>query len=436
MEEEKKFEKKSTKKIAIIVAIVVVLLVALVGGLLFLNNRNKPEKIFETAVEDMFEMTENDGEEIRSERITLELSADVETDMAEIKAIAPMIKAVKINSVTEIDLDKKIFNQNLSATYDNEEVINVDGLIQNEKIYVYLNELYSKYIDVTNALEDELGMELDLTTMFESALKPVNEDLIKDIQEIIIEQINSSKPEQEEVELNGNKVKKSTMKLSAKDVTTLSKDILEKINEYENNAEIASMAQDLEEAIDSDYYEDEDVLEISLYTKGFKNEIVKLEIDIIEYDEAIMKIEYNEESEERATLTMVIDGQLLGAIIEKEDEDNTAITVVFNEEEAELDNATEMFEIVINETSENKGTITFNMDLGKIMTELALNDEKIKLKIALNLKYKIEENAKIEERNTSNSIELDEFTEEDFEKIYTNIEKNDILMSIMEFIMK
>jgi len=435
MGEEKNFEKKSTKKIAIIVAIVVLLVAIVAGVVLFLYSKNKPEKIFEEAVEDVFELTEQKKEEVRTGRVSLELSANVESNMAEIKAVSPMIKAVKINSITEYDLDKKIFNQNLSATYDDDQVISVDALVQDEKIYVYLNELYSKYIDVTETLESELGTELDLSMLFEATTETVNEDLIKDIKEIVIEKIKSSDLEQEDVELNGEKVKKSTLELTAKDITILTKDLLKKINEYEKNDELETLIQDLEASMEYNDYDDEVVLEIALYTKGFKNEIVKLEVDFIEYDETVMKIEYSEENENKATLTAVMDEQLFGAVIEKEGQ-NTTINIVFNQEEAKLSTAIEVFEIVINEENENEGIITYNMDLGKMMTYLGENDENIELKATLNIKYKVEENAKIETRDTSNSIKIEEFTDDDVMELYANIYENEILRGLMNLIMQ
>ena len=81
---EDNFEKKSTKKVGIIIAVVAVILIAaIVVGVIFLNSRKKPEKIFEKTVEDIFEMTERESS--KSGRIALEISGEIDADDPEIK---------------------------------------------------------------------------------------------------------------------------------------------------------------------------------------------------------------------------------------------------------------------------------------------------------------------------------------------------------------
>ena len=96
------------------------------------------------------------------------------------------MKVIKLKLTTEIDLDKEIFNANILATYNNMQVISLDTLIQNERAYIYLKDLYSKYIE----LDEEYLEGVDLSTLFTTP-KTINEDLITDIKQIILDEVNS-----------------------------------------------------------------------------------------------------------------------------------------------------------------------------------------------------------------------------------------------------
>ena len=98
----------------------------------------------------------------RKKKAEVELSAELEANDPEVKAINEFLKVIKLKLTTEIDLDKEIFNANILATYNNMQVISLDTLIQNERAYIYLKDLYSKYIE----LDEEYLEGVDLSTLF------------------------------------------------------------------------------------------------------------------------------------------------------------------------------------------------------------------------------------------------------------------------------
>ena len=55
--------------------------------------------------------------------------------------------------------------------------------------------------------------------------------------------------------------------------------------------------------------------------------------------------------------------------------------------------------------------------------------------VILKLKYNIDCNVNIEERDTSNSIDIDSFTEEDMMEIMENIQQNEILYGLLVLMM-
>ena len=324
----------------------------------------------------------------------LELSAEINAEDAEIKAVNEMLKAIKLKATLETDLDKKIFNENLLATYDGEQVISVDLLVQDNKMYAYLNDLFSKYIEFNEA--DLEGVDLSsIFTATEAA--EIDENLLNDIKQILVDEVNSRELTQEKTKLNDENVLKTTLRLTPNDILDIAIKILNKINEYENIPELEEAIEDLR--IEMEYSDEtENYVDISVYTKGLKNELVKAEALMIDkdYDEAIV------------------------FELEKNSEQEYTVKISLNEESTSVSEATELMSITVNEENENKGTIKFEMNI---------EDQG---SIALNINYNVDYNANIEERDVSNSIDANSLTEEDVMEIMENIQKNEILYSIIQ----
>ena len=394
---EENFEKKSSKKVGIIITVVVLLLVigAIVGGIIYLNSTRKPEKIFAKTIEDTFQMVKT--ENYRKAKMELELSAEINAEDAEIKAVNEMLKAIKLKATLETDLDKKIFNENLLATYDGEQVISVDLLVQDNKMYAYLNDLFSKYIEFNEA--DLEGVDLSSIFTATEAVE-VDENLLKDIKQILIDEVNSRELTQEKTKLNDENVLKTTLRLTPNDILDIAIKILNKINEYENIPELEEAIEDLR--IEMEYSDEtENYVDISVYTKGLKNDLVKAEVLMIDkdYDEAII-FELEKNSEQEYTISMSL-----------------------NEESTSVSEATELMSITVNEENENKGTIKFEMNI---------EDQG---SIVLNINYNVDYNVNIEKRDVSNSIDANSLTEEDAMEIRENIQKNEILYGLLELMM-
>ena len=391
---EENFEKKSNKKVGIIIAVILILVIftIIAGGLISLTNNKKPEKIFAKTVEDMFQMSEKEVN-ARTAKVGLELSADIESTDPEIKAMNQILNAIKINFTTELDLDKKILNANILATYDDEQIVSLDGLIQDEKLYVYLRDLYSRYIEVNEQYLE--GM--DLSTIFETTSDTASKDLLNDIKQILLDEINSREFTQEKVELNDKNVQKSTLRLTSKEVLGITLKIMEKVYEYQPTEEYRILIQDLKDEIE---YSEEtnNYIDISIYTEGFKNEMVKADIVLVnvEADEVIV-FEVNKNSRNETVISMAI-----------------------NEESTQVSQAAKLIELTINEENENKGSIEMKMNIEEGYS------------VAVTVKYDVEYNVTIEERNTQNSIDIDSLTDADFNEIMSNIQNNEILYGIIE----
>lgn len=437
MGEEKNFEKKSSKRLWIIIAAILILAAIAAGVFFFINSKKKPENIMKQVVQDVFDFTEKKEEEISSERVTVELTADIDSDNADIKTLNPIIKACKLKSTTEIDIAKKLFNENLIAYYDDDEIINADVLLQKEKLYLYLNDIYSKYIelldinDVKELLEDEYGISFDMDTLSKYSEEMFDKKLLDDIEKIIIDKINSTEFEQEETKLNDQKVTKTKMKLTSEETTKLMIQILNKVNEYQKNDELADTIDELEEEMEYAEFDPSDYIEFTVYTQGAKNDIVKFTVNMISGEETIANIEYNEENDNKSSFIISAENTLMGCTF-KEDGNKTTIDFVINPYETKLETAITVLTITITEENENEGLISISFDTENFA---GLIDEEINFAATLNIKYKIEPNVKITERDTSNNIKFDDMTDEDYEEILENLKENPILYSLIQSVL-
>ena len=382
------FEKKSGKKGGIIALIIILIIGAIAGAIYyFVIHKKSPDNLFEKAIEDAFQMSAD--EKNNSASVELELSAQLEGKNAEIKMVNSVLSDIKLKLTTQIDQKQKIANTNLIATYDNDEVINVSSFIQNDSLYVYLKDIYSKYIEI-----DE---DIDFSQVFKEASDlETAEKILKDMKIILLDAVKDKEVTQEKVELNDKNVTKSTIKLNATEILDITEKVLKKINEYSTLEEIEDMLDDIKyekKYIDEDSIE----IEVSIYSKGIKNDIVKAEIIIT-----------NNESEE----VVVID-------INKESDNITTMRVLLNQNSTKVSKAKEIIEITIEKTDKNNGIVT-----------LKIEDVGITLKI--NLKYKVDYNAKVEKADVSNSILAEDITEEDEQEMQKNIEKNEFLKSIIQ----
>ena len=396
--DEKDFEKKSTKKVTTIVGIIIIALIIaiILGGFFYLKFTRKPERIFAKEIDKLFKMEENKNS--KQEKFELDITASIDSDNEEIKMIDSFLKGIKLKVNLETDLNNKVFCETLIPSFIGQEIVSLDILLQDDNLYAYSEELYDKYIELPKEYIETPVISID--TVFEELSEQyntlTNEKLINNIKNIYHDSIKIGTFSQEKVKLNGATVLKTTKKMSAKEYTDISNRILKEIDNNNNDETIKIFTEELKNITEEIENYSENV-EISIYTKGITNKFEKAEIIIInKYGSRTFEFEKKEKEKE-------IQLRLL--------QDNSAEGI----------NSEEVFNITIKEEEENSRTVKFKINIdGTIIT--------------LNIKCTNDYNAKPEKRDTSNSIELENLTEIDYLKIYSNIQKNEILYSIINTI--
>ena len=395
--EEKDFEKKPKKKVGLIITVVVLVLVALIvaGGFVYLKFfNNKPQKIFEKAISKAFEMTEKTAK--NEGKLDIELSASLNSTSQDMMMANTYLQMIKLNLTTEFNMDKKVLNQGISVSAFDEPVISVEGLIQDNNIYFLLNNIYSKYIQVPS--EEMEGVEPN--EIFNTENIEVSEKLVKELKQILLDEVNSKELTQENVEVDGDKLTKTTVKFTAKEIEQIITKLTVELYKISPVNDVKNIVEGLEQIeIDEEDAENDNYLEISIYTKRLTGKIVKTEIVMINVadDEAIVV-----------------------TIAEKEDE-KVEITFAMNEDSIATNKAVTMFTLTIKEEGENKGTVTLKANIDETASS-----------VTITAKYSIDYNAKVEPKNVRNSINANDLTEEDMNEMMTNIENNEFLYSIIQ----
>lgn len=395
--EEKDFEKKPKKKVGLIITVVVFVLVALIaaGGLVYLKFfNNKPQKIFEKAISKAFEMTEKTAK--NEGKLDIELSASLNSTSQDMMMANTYLQMIKLNLTTEFNMDKKVLNQGISVSAFDEPVLSVEGLIQDNNIYFLLNNIYSKYIQVPS--EEMEGVETN--EIFNTENIEVSEKLVKELKQILLDEVNSKELTQENVEVDDDKLTKTTVKFTAKEIEQIITKLTVELYKISPVNDVKNIVEGLEQIeIDEEDAENDNYLEISIYTKRLTGKIVKTEI---------------------AMINVTDDEAIVVTIAEKEDE-KVEITFAMNEDSIAINKAVTMFTLTIKEEGENKGTVTLKANIDETASS-----------VTITAKYSIDYNAKVEPKNVRNSINANDLTEEDMNEMMTNIENNEFLYSIIQ----
>lgn len=399
--EEKDFEKKPKKgkilKISIIVVCIIIL--GIIGVFAWSKLNSKPEKIFGRVIDEIEELKEREGS--KTEKINLELSASASSMNNDVTMLNTILSQIKLKATTEVDYEQKVLNQNFTVSVMGDDALNADAIFQDNKMYLYLNKLYSKYIEIpTEEIED-----FDYSSIFANVDLNSDSKLLEDIKTILKNKIAYKIYTQEKVSIEpsstGDKknVLKTSTQFSANEIKEIIDQVLNAYGKYADITEISKAIENLD--VDLDTTEpNENYAVVSIYTKGLKNEVVKADIEFVNVaDDAIFALNF-----------------------EKEDKNTTAVQVNIKEG-IETGTFKNIIKLYFTKENKNEGTIKVKVNVDGEAT------------ITLQIKYEFEENPKIEKRSITNAINANDLTEEDQEEIYENVQNNPYLSGLMEMLM-
>lgn len=363
--------------VVVIFVIIALLGLAFFGGKYYLASRNNI-KIF---MNDYFnELEENIGKN-NSTSGSLSLNVNGDTTDKE-KKIFKILNNLDFSMNYGIDTKENITNIDISTNYYGDKLININTYIEDNNIYLSSSDLYSKYIRIENKKEDN------------SEKKSMTNDdykvIINSISTAVSESLKEEYFTKNWVKLDGKSVNKVELLLNNNNIKIINEKIINNLKNNNNFIDsfgklIGKKTMEVKELLDkeikevnSNEYSD---IKISLYTKITK--FVKLEITSGE-DKIVVKSNDKRYSFE---------------IVDSEDNNTYNGTIEINN---------------------NSDSTTYNVNVKDS------NNLEIKINNTIN------KTTKIEKKDVSNSVLLEDITEKEYEDIINKISNNKAFNKIYE----
>lgn len=352
MNENKDEVKKGNKWLLAIVLIVIIA----IGAIVCLKLQNKPDVIFTKSIDSFVDEVckQEKHDTIHS---TISISASVEAGNEEIKEIGKYLEGSKIVLNAQTDYKSKSQYMDIDVDYQNEDLINVQGLVNadDDNVYVHVDKLFDKYFKISMSEIDKDG---ELQSMLKEAFEQgSNNKANKKVANIIKKEINEKlgkdyfSEENVTISIDGKdeKVKKSNLTLKyselLKIITQISED-LQKNEEflkcYENSEDIKKSLAELNTMLGEKEVEEDFTMKFSIYTQGLLGTFKKMDIVICEDKENKITIDLRQVND--TTYIIGIDVQNQGKInlsIETSEEYSKEITKVDTANSVELEKLSE-----------------------------------------------------------------------------------------------
>lgn len=363
--------------VVVIFVIIALLGLAFFGGKYYLASRNNI-KIF---MNDYFNKLEDNIGKNNSTSGSLSLNVNGDTTDKEEK-IFKILNNLDFSMNYGIDTKENITNIDISTNYYGDKLININTYIEDNNIYLSSSDLYSKYIKIENKKEDN------------SEKKSMTNDdykvIINSISTAVSESLKEEYFTKNWVKLDGKSVNKVELLLNNNNIKIINENIINNLKNNNNFIDsfgklIGKKTMEVKELLDkeikevnSNEYSD---IKISLYTKITK--FVKLEITSGE-DKIAVK------SNDKGYSFEIVDSE---------------------------DNNTYNGTIKINNNSDST---TYNVNVKDS------NNLEIKINNTIN------KTTKIEKKDVSNSVLLEDITEKEYEDIINKISNNKAFNKIYE----
>ena len=360
--------------VVVIFVIIALLGLAFFGGKYYLASRNNI-KIF---MNDYFNKLEDNIGKNNSTSGSLSLNVNGDTTDKE-KKIFKILNNLDFSMNYGIDTKENITNIDISTNYYGDKLININTYIEDNNIYLSSSDLYSKYIKIENKKEDN------------SEKKSMTNDdykvIINSISTAVSESLKEEYFTKNWVKLDGKSVNKVELLLNNNNIKIINENIINNLKNFidsfgkligKKTMEVKELLDKEIKEVNSNEYSD---IKISLYTKITK--FVKLEITSGE-DKIVVK------SNDKGYSFEIVDSE---------------------------DNNTYNGTIEINNNSDST---TYNVNVKDS------NNLEIKINNTIN------KTTKIEKKDVSNSILLEDITEKEYEDIINKISNNKAFNKIYE----
>ena len=396
------FEKESKKKKSggLLVVLLLIIIAIAAGAGYYFWKISKPKYVFEKSIDGLLSSdisTTNDITKFKTAKITTDISAKVNSEEDEMKAIAEILNDAKLTLTTEVDFENKEDVVGVKLVKEKDDLLDAKMKIEEEsqKMYIDLGELFGKTIklNVKDVLDDEIKTQ---DTSVSSIGQMVNELKAEQIAKTEIKkQLKDEYFSTEKVSLDGTNLTKNELKISGKEFVEMLKTIC---NDLSNNEEFLACYEDKDAVKDSfkDFAENIDDIDvdkdtyiiIDIYTSGIMKNVERTDISV-------------DDGTEKITLQLTENGE--GRYI---------------------------YKIVVNDKTEVEGYLKLKIDKKDFAFEISMKYEETE--VTLNIHGNVVYDEEIEKFDTKESVEMDDITMEDYYEIMGNLSESKLYQIVDE----
>jgi len=197
----RKLTKKNKSK-KIILTIILIILIGLLISTILLHRYVSTLNPFKVLVDSTFNYLEDSFTEHKTINTNLELQINGTSQDEAINKIFSIINKVDLNLTYGIDYENNIANLDLKTNYDNQKLLNANIYMENGYGYVYLEELYDKYIKTEFEEYDEI-FNTDNVKEYKVIIKSIHKAVNKSLKDEYFKE--------EQTTLDGKKVNKISL---------------------------------------------------------------------------------------------------------------------------------------------------------------------------------------------------------------------------------
>lgn len=393
MNEKETMEIEKKNKKGFLIASILFVSFVILGTILYPFVVTKPKKVFTTAIDKISTLTKKNLEEEFPEKFKgiFTLKTDLTSKDENVKYVLELLNNMDLGITYQIDYPNKKMQVSMESSYNKKDLLHFDIIFQEEETYLFLKNIYSKYLKFTTiGLEDLFSTKLNkedyeiVSKQFQSALKKSLKDryFTKDTETITIDG-------------KDKKVTKNSLLLNEENLNKIVEVLVSELNNEEfiksyaqisnlSETEIKEMFQELEKNKEIHLT---NAITISIYTEGRNTTFIGISI----YDE-----------------------------------ENTCTLLKRNDS---------IYDYAL-ETSETKiaGTLEIQKKDTSLEVKMIFDANDISGNIVLNYNYKEETN--IPNIDAENVVDANLLTKEEQEEILNNFQKNEGLVELSQEFMK
>lgn len=362
--------------IIVILVIVALAVLAFFGGKYYLSSKNSIKIFIDTSLNKLENNIASSG--TTSGDLTININGDTTSKEGKIFKI---LNNLDLNITYDIDTKENITDVNIKTNYYSDELVDANIYIEDGNIYLYLNELYSKYIKYNYKKDNSNSNKIS------------NEDykiIVSSIRTALNESLKEEYFTKSWTKVNGKSVNKVELLLDDKNIKIINENI---INNLKNNNKFISSFRRI--------------------TNKEETEVKKL------LDNEVEKINNNKYLDTKISLYTSITKFVMLEVSNK----NVQATINSN------DNG--FVYKVADKENNNTYNGTFKIDI-KDDNITYSNITKDDGSLEMNFSGTIKHNTKIEKKNVSNNILLEDITDREYKEILSKIFNNKAFKRISE----